>query len=288
MQPPLPAPSIPRPQDGLDRDSDELARFREAWKAEVRSKRGGQSSSSARPEGFHDVEGREAILHALNSFKNAPSESSNTAGSTESTPLHPQSPQTLPGPTQTVSGVTAPLSTGVNSAIALYRQAIEKEESGRHDDALALYRQAFRKDANVDKSYHRAELLAAVESGHTAATTATRSPSLDAAPAYEPSVDHLAHDLASIQLKTKAVVTGTLASLLARFPDELAFAPEEGREEEGSPLTDLPEELIVYILRTLDPTSIERFAQVSRKARVISLDVTIWRCVYFPYISLHG
>jgi hypothetical protein len=68
---------------------------------------------------------------------------------------------------------------------------------------------------------------------------------------------------------------GGSARLLQGFPQILTF--ERENEEEGAPLQTLPEELLILILRMLDPTSIERFAAVSRKAFTLSLDNTIWR-----------
>lgn len=74
-------------------------------------------------------------------------------------------------------------------------------------------------------------------------------------------------------------VTGTLASLLAAFPQDVSFEPEI--EEESVPLRKLPDELLVMILKKLDPTSIERFAAISRKARLLALDSAIWRYAIF-------
>lgn len=42
-------------------------------------------------------------------------------------------------------------------------------------------------------------------------------------------------------------------------------------------ITRIPDELLVYIFRYLDHGTIERFASVSRKARALTLDSTIWR-----------
>ena len=68
---------------------------------------------------------------------------------------------------------------------------------------------------------------------------------------------------------------GGSATLLQGFPQILTF--ERENEEEGAPLQTLPEELLILILRMLDPTSIERFAAVCRRAFALSLDNTIWR-----------
>ena len=91
-------------------------------------------------------------------------------------------------------------------------------------------------------------------------------------------VDDLSRKITTLSVKSKTgalVVTGNLASLLKKFPDRLAFEPED--EKAAAPLKTLPEELLILILCNVDPTTVERFAAVSRKARVLSLDPTIWR-----------
>ena len=78
----------------------------------------------------------------------------------------------------------------------------------------------------------------------------------------------------------KAKATGLLADLISEFPSDLAFEPED--ERTASKMALLPDELIVHMLMSLDPSAIERFAAVNRKARMLSLDSSIWRSVAFP------
>ena len=73
------------------------------------------------------------------------------------------------------------------------------------------------------------------------------------------------------------VIIGPLASLLADFARNLMFEPEN--EVEPVFLNKLPDELLVMIIVTLDTTSIERFARVCKKARILTLDPVIWMCV---------
>ena len=73
------------------------------------------------------------------------------------------------------------------------------------------------------------------------------------------------------------VIVGPLASLLANFERNLMFDPEN--EEEPVHLNKLPDELLVMIIVTLDTTSIERFARVCKKARILTLDPVIWMYV---------
>jgi F-box protein 9 len=131
-------------------------------------------------------------------------------------------------------------------------------------------------DSNVDKAYHRAEQQMQStppisEGGHE-----HRKPNSLSDTA---AVDKLAHGVSALSVKHagagRGVVAGTLANLLDNFPEDLVFEPED--EKNGVPLSSLPDEMLVLILRSLDPTAIERFAVVSRKARVVSLDSGIWR-----------
>lgn len=81
------------------------------------------------------------------------------------------------------------------------------------------------------------------------------------------------------------VITGPLTSLLANFARNLMFEPEN--EEEPVFLNKLPDELLVMIIVTLDTTSIERFARVCKKARILTLDPVIWMYVLLSYSNFH-
>jgi F-box protein 9 len=133
-------------------------------------------------------------------------------------------------------------------------------------------------DPDVDKAFYKAEQQQQLSAtsmprrgeGHTKSNTLT-----DAA-----NIDKLARGVVALSVKnasgSRGVVTGLLASLLDQFPQDLVFEPDD--EKNGIPVNSLPDEILVLILRNLDATSIERFAVVNRKARVVSLDLGIWRC----------
>ena len=72
-----------------------------------------------------------------------------------------------------------------------------------------------------------------------------------------------------------AVPKSAISKIVQGFPKSLTFE----REEETEPIyiTGIPDEVLVCILRYLDHRTIERFASISRKARVLTLDSTIWR-----------
>jgi F-box protein 9 len=80
--------------------------------------------------------------------------------------------------------------------------------------------------------------------------------------------------LKTVDSGVPSVTIGSLASLLADFAQNLMFEPEN--EEEPVLLNKLPDELLVMIIVTLDTTSIERFARVCKKARILTLDPVIW------------
>jgi len=150
-----------------------------------------------------------------------------------------------------------------------YRLAVQHEQKGELDEALRLYRRAFRLDSHVDKAYHKEELR------NAAASLSSASSSIQAH--TEPSVEVLVTSVEKLAVTTVAgkVATGKLADVVSEIPNDIEFSPEN--EKLDIPIRKLPDEVVALVLRTLDHTSIERFATVSRKARLLSLDSSIWR-----------
>jgi F-box protein 9 len=72
-----------------------------------------------------------------------------------------------------------------------------------------------------------------------------------------------------------AAVPRLLAHILESFPHDLNFEPED--ERKPMHLNNIPIEMWYLIVRKLDVASIERFAHVCRRARVITLDPVYWR-----------
>lgn len=152
----------------------------------------------------------------------------------------------------------------------IYQEAVDAETSGALDDALALYRKAFRIDSDVDRLYER---------------SLQREAAVAARPSTTSTLPALLQNL-SISEKTastsRSSVAVSLKSIIPSFlSQELRFEPED--ELAPVHIQLLPPELIVYILKTFsrmcDYRSIEAFASVSRKARLISLENSIWRYV---------
>lgn len=72
-----------------------------------------------------------------------------------------------------------------------------------------------------------------------------------------------------------AIPKSAVSKIVRGFPQRLTFEREE--ETEPIPIAGIPDEVLVYILRFLDHGTIERFASIGRKARLLTLDSTIWR-----------
>ena len=144
----------------------------------------------------------------------------------------------------------------------VYHLAVDAETRGSLDEALQLYRRAFRLDPDVDRAYDRA----------------TNRPSL-AGYLFGPATHTANHPLQDNPARSRPAIK-PLTSIVSTFPSgPIAFFPED--EASSVPLELLPVELIIHILRILgrvcDYSSIESFASVSRKARLISLESAIWR-----------
>ncbi|KAJ6515073.1 hypothetical protein C8R47DRAFT_1089883 [Mycena vitilis] len=256
--------------ESVTADPEELARFREEWKREVEKKRNPPpvappSKPRLQSNGEYD------ISDASSSGNATPGPSSETISGTPSAFATSGffNPSTVPS--------------GVRQALALYTRAVEHEQNGELDAALSLYRSAFRLEPQVDRAYHTQEMLASINEAQTKPVSSAKQGE---------DVDKLATTLRAIVIKSGeergVVVTGTLASLIEGFPHESVFEPED--EAQPVHLTMLPEELLVLVIRKLDHTSIERFAAVSRKARVLTLDPGIWRelvvlCYKPPQVS---
>ncbi|KAG2112977.1 uncharacterized protein F5147DRAFT_789964 [Suillus discolor] len=250
----------------------ELARFREQWKAEVRERQTATSGVQTQPV-LGAITAAERIIPAARSDASAkPATITNTLSASPSRGPATHVVAGAPAVTTHASHGHSNLSPNLAHAIEVYRKAVFHEQHSQLDEALRLYRQAFRLDANVDRAYF-------IEEQRTHERSAAQPPSHKKAPSTV-SVDQVTRDVQKLEVhkysKDKSFVTsGFLAQVLKNFPDNLVFQPEN--EKEGLPINLIPDELLLQILRILDYTTIERFAAVSRKARILSLDSAIWR-----------
>ncbi|KAF9266943.1 hypothetical protein L218DRAFT_956035 [Marasmius fiardii PR-910] len=265
-------------------ETEELKRFREAWKAEVRRKKVGASG--------HDDTASKVLENPITG------RASTNHGIQDSTPGLSSVPISVPeevvAPSAHHPTAAAIASSSISSpAVGIYRQAVLQEQKGELDEALALYRQAFRREPNVDKLYHQEERLGAFlaiqAQRHKEApgSESTGKKKEMVGVDIEALSENLKHTLAfqdrtaeATEKVSKRTSGGnsshsSLASVLKEFPEQLGFEPED--EKEPVLLNVLPDEMVAHVMKHLDPSSIERFATVSRKARVISLDSSIWR-----------
>ena len=230
-----------------EQETDELRKFRENWQREVQERKRQQQQSLQDPADSATV----------------PPEQTLTSGATGD-------PQR--------SGVLRLR----DDALDAYTRAVKHEQAGQLDEALRLYRQAFRMDSNVDRAYHLREKKAS-QTLEATSPTATRPEEIakeeagifvrSGSDALAPCAVHANN--ASTKHHPEPQTFGLLARIVAGFPTPLSFEPED--EKTPSPLQRLPDELLVHIISHLGVTAIERFARVSRKARTITLDATIWR-----------
>lgn len=152
--------------------------------------------------------------------------------------------------------------------LALYAEAVVAEQQGNFSVATDLYRRSFRLDAHVDRAYQRSLLVAESKALSHQRVIMTN----DAEP--PPSVTR------GLPLAGPGVATAPLTSTINSFPDgPYEFLPED--PEQSIAIKLVPDELLLSVLYVLatrkDVTSLERFALVCRKARLVTLDSTIWR-----------
>ncbi|KAF8630167.1 hypothetical protein AX15_003112 [Amanita polypyramis BW_CC] len=230
----------------MEPDTVELARFREQWKAEVLRKKDAVTASAG------------------TTAQTAPSDPARvhpTALTATQKDLGPQR-VTLSGK---VHENTVVPSQNILSALQVYRNAICCEQNGELEGALLLYRQAFRMDPHVDRAYSREEKLAFV--------LASQQPPTRKDVAM---VDTLVKDFSSsVSIGASKHAIAALTHIISKFPSDIIFMQED--EKQPLWLGLLPDELLVFVLRRLDVASIERFALVCRKARMLTLDATLWR-----------
>ncbi|PIL25140.1 hypothetical protein GSI_13029 [Ganoderma sinense ZZ0214-1] len=266
---------MPGSKSGVQTEgSDELARFRQQWLEEVRKKKTHTSQDDTRA-----TTSSKAVEAATHSPPHSPSAHRTTHRRTS----HHDEPAVVIKPGAPREAV-AQFSPTLQRAVEVYQKAVQHEQKSELDDALRLYRTAFRLDTNVDRAYHLMEdelHRKAAAAASTEKQSHKKTPS-GTAPA---AVDGLLPEMQGLELgparipvahvRGEGFVTGTLASLISSWPPELTFERES--EEDEVPIKMLPDELLMIILRLLDHTALERFAKVNKKARVITLDASIWR-----------
>ncbi|KAG7093675.1 hypothetical protein E1B28_007334 [Marasmius oreades] len=279
-------------------ETEELKQFREAWKAEVWRKK--QVGTSAGHGASLKVSEGAAPAHMPTTNHGIQDPIPRVSSVTITSP----SEEVVVSPTRRFTAVAFASSGSSSPAVGIYRRAVLHEQKGELDEALVLYRQAFRRESNVDKLYHQEERLGAFlvaqaqkqkEISGSGSTSGKKKEQVDDVDEVKALSENLKDTLTfhdkttqSAEKASKRASEGNirsysrLVSTLKEISEPLAFEPED--EKEPVPLNILPYEMVVHVLKHLDPSSIERFAAVNKKARVISLDSSIWReLVEFTY-----
>lgn len=268
----------------VEAESSDLVRFREEWKEEVRQRRA--ASQQAHPE--PDLQ---THRHAPSLVDTSQFPASTTAPASSNVPIQPSSQpdshsrvaaSNSNASVHTFNSPDSYDSPTLTRAVGIYRSAVRHEQDGLLDEALKLYSQAFRLEPNVDRAYFWEERRS--QQSATPVPLVGDLGGLPNATCTGKGNVNAAHGTTIIRTVTKEkyCASGVLAKVVANFPADLVFTPED--EREGAALNTIPDELLLHILRSLDTTTIERFAAVCRKARVLTLDSSIWRdFVYMAY-----
>lgn len=226
-------------------ESAELVEFREKWRAEVRNR----SYISNMPRARRDPS---PLKRSAEHYDHASPPNTNLLQASHSR-----------SPPERSSGY-------LSSAVHFYRLAAQKEQEGHLEDALALYRHAFRLDPNADRAHSRAEQETKTVNKYTSL--------VQPEPSSARRVTEMRRDLEILSIMTNdAAIAGPLTKIVLSFDSNAEFKPED--ELKGLHLKLLPDELLVLILGYLEPSSVETFARVCKKARIMTLDSIIWECV---------
>ncbi|KAF7430901.1 hypothetical protein PC9H_006616 [Pleurotus ostreatus] len=254
-------PTIPPPEE----EPEELARFREQWKAEVRRNiQKPKAETSATTAATAPQPTSPLPIRVQPRVRPA----NHVVGSSQPGP----SSETISGLPATRPALTAQASSALFSAVRVYRNAVQCESRGELDEAMVLYRQAFRMDPNVDRAYDKEERLATVLARPVEANAEQMTEGV--------AVEAVSLALSKLSLTLRkgesgGNLVGLLAGIVKAFPSDLTFAPED--EKLPVFFSDLPDEVLLLIVHKMDNTTIGRFSQVCRKACLLALDPGRWR-----------
>ncbi|KAI4597653.1 hypothetical protein KJ359_004357 [Pestalotiopsis sp. 9143b] len=168
------------------------------------------------------------------------------------------------------------------TALEFYEKAVDKETSGKLGDSLQLYRQAYRLDNRVDRTYREKHFPGAWKkkpAGTT--TTATTQPAEGSNPsnasATVPGTAHHSQESAPVL---------SLPDLIASFAGlslQGAPPPVEGMPPPPCPMAELPDEILVHILRDVAVLDVGDFVRLSlvckQFAYLVATENQVWRRV---------
>ncbi|KAI4955770.1 hypothetical protein J4E91_001631 [Alternaria rosae] len=175
------------------------------------------------------------------------------------------------------------------SALEHYEKAVEKESQGSLGDSVDLYRKAFKLDSGVQETYKAKHFppsyfkkLKAAQAANASAPSAAPSsavpkiqdPNPSNASATVPNTAH--HSLHGLSPSYQNLISEFAStSILGELP------PTEFSPAPPSPISNIPEEIIVEILEQLavqDIASFARLAQVCKRlAYLITTEDRVWK-----------
>ncbi|WXC64268.1 hypothetical protein SNK03_010074 [Fusarium graminearum] len=163
------------------------------------------------------------------------------------------------------------------SALDHFEEAMHKEDQGNMGDSLKLYRKAYRLDNGVDRRYrekHFPQKLAARPVSPTATKASALTSTSEAAP--QPLKKEEA-------VESKPLPIGELIASFSGLKIEPAPPPVEGMPEPPCLLADLPDEILIHILRDIAIADVGDFARLSRVCKrlayLVASEQRIWRRV---------
>lgn len=266
----------------------ELETFREQWRAEVRARH--PEPAPSQPQQHHHHHHHRHRPHPLRHAVAGPSTAPAIAAPLTGPPRKPPPPNKRPAgsrdeyddyaylqPSSSYDPalaaqqeeITETKKAGKEPVTALehYEQAVEREAAGNLGDSLALYRKAFRMDDRVDQRYKnkhfpRPPPKATPSSGAVGPSKPVATPTLKP---EEPR-------------RLKDLIDSFAGMSIQPTPPEI-----EGMPQPPSPISTLPDEILVQILRDVairDVGDFMRLARVCKRlAFLVSTEDRIWRRV---------
>ncbi|KAI1267525.1 hypothetical protein F5Y18DRAFT_305568 [Xylariaceae sp. FL1019] len=166
------------------------------------------------------------------------------------------------------------------TALEFYEHAVERETTGKLGDSLSLYRKAFRMDDAVDMKYRHKHF--GDRWGKKPAPEQQVNPSN--ASSTMPNTAH--HSLQGSDGKSQESKPLTFPELIASFAGlklEPAEPEIEGMEAPPCPISNLPSEILVHILRDVAVADVGDFARLARVCKqfayLVATEDQIWRRV---------
>ncbi|KAK4181738.1 putative glycerol transporter protein [Triangularia setosa] len=249
----------------------DLESFREQWRAEVRARHPEQAPSRPQQQPHrphqHATAGPSTVLRTEPLRKPPPPTKKPIAKEYDEDYVPSKVFDEPVQPASTAGDTAVPTKKEPVTALEHYEKAVEREAAGNLGDSLRLYRKAFRMDDQVDQNYRakhfpRAKFpqKTASKPGDTSKTAASTASNQD-----QPQ-------------SMKELIASFAGLTIEPVPPEI-----EGMPQPPCPISTLPNEILVHILRDVaisDVGDFVRLAQVCKRlAFLVVTEDRIWRRV---------